>query len=112
MDQDFGLAEMQQLPDNIQTLPQIFHVQLLPLCKNSHKIQKTMSFIGYVAYDKVSGQLLFVNQQPQDMENQEDFSLDVQYVDLVDVQGPREIHVYSYGNQYPLCVHFSEPRDL
>lgn len=61
MDQDFGLTEMLLLPDNIQKLPQIYHVQLLPLCKNSHKIQKTMSFIGYVAYDKISGQLSFVN---------------------------------------------------
>ena len=46
------------------------------------------------------------------MDNQEDFSLGIQNVDLVDVQGPREAHIYSFGNQYPLCVHFSEPCDL
>lgn len=45
------------------------------------------------------------------MENQEDFSMGVQYIDLAYIQGPREVHIYSYGNQYPLCVHFSEQRD-
>ena len=71
-----------------------------------------MSFIGYVAYDKANACLSFVNQQPQDMVNQEDFQLAAKFVNLIDIQGPRDAHIYAFGNQYPLCIHFNESWDL